>query len=153
MPWAGFFDRVGVVRFRVVNACVWASAAVNGGIGAWIIARWGIDGIAPFATAVTFIALSRVGEGLGRGGGAIAWNLGHLHFAESDKAEIYMGTHVFLTGLRGMVAPFLGTWLYMRFGSAAFVVAFALAMAGLSVFVSLARSESGRKSRGVASSG
>lgn len=141
MPWARFFDRVGTVRFRVVNACVWASAAVNGGIGAWIIATWGIDTTAPFVAAVTFVALSRMGEGLGKGGGAIAWNLGHLHFAESAKADVYMGTHVFLTGLRGMAAPFLGTLLYMVWGAAAFVVAFALAMAGLAVFVSLARHE------------
>ncbi len=141
IPWANLFDRVGVVRFRVLNACVWTSATVTGGIGAWIIATWGIDSVAPFAVAVTFVALSRIGEGLGRGGGAIAWNLGHLHFAEPAKAEVYMGTHVFLTGLRGMAAPFLGTYLYIHHGLAAFVVALILAIGSVWVFVNLARRE------------
>jgi len=141
MPWARLFDRVGVVRFRVLNACVWASATVTGGIGAWIIAARGIDAITPFAMAVAFIALSRMGQGLGMGGGAIAWNIGHLHFAEPAQAEIYMGTHVFLAGTRGMFAPFLGTFLYTYYGPVAFAVAFLLAAMGAAVFVSLAREE------------
>jgi hypothetical protein len=141
MPWAELFDRGGVVRFRVVNAWVWTAVTVAGGIGATIIARWGVDEILPFTLAVTFVALARVASGLGEGGGAIAWNIGHLHFAAPEKAEVYMGAHVFLTGLRGMFAPFLGTFLYTSCGPIAFAVAFAFSTAGSIIFWHLARAE------------
>lgn len=140
MPWAGLFDRVGVVRFRIVNACAWTGASLFGGLGAAVIYYFDIfESLAAFITAVIFVGISRLCEGLGKGGGAIAWNIGHLHFAGSANAEIYMGTHVFLTGIRGLIAPFFGTLLYMHYGPLAFVVATSLALAGVFTFASLAR--------------
>lgn len=143
LPWAGLFDRVGVVRFRVLNACAWSGAALFGGLAALMIhvVPGYLDSAVAFTLIVSFVALSRLCEGLGKGGGAIAWNIGHLHFADSAKAEIYMGTHVFLTGLRGMIVPFFGTFLYLRYGPLAFAVALILAIAGLLTFASLARRE------------
>jgi MFS family permease len=141
MPWAEMFDRGGVVRFRVINAWVWTAATVAGGVAAAVISGWGMDALAPFVLAVTFVALSRVAMGLGEGGGAIAWNIGHLHFAAPEKAEVYMGAHVFLTGLRGTFAPFLGTYLYTRSGPVSFIVAFVLSAAGSVIFWFLARAE------------
>jgi hypothetical protein len=140
MLWAGLFDRVGVVRFRVLNAAAWCGAALFGGLAAMVIfLHPDLDSMTAFSLAVTFVALSRLFEGLGKGGGAIAWNLGHLHFADSDKAEIYMGTHVFLTGLRGLTMPFLGTLLYMNYGPVAFLVALLLGLGGLWTFTALDR--------------
>ena len=49
-----------------------------------------------------------------------------------------MGIHVSLTGLRGMIAPFVGLLLYEWIGSGVFVVAFAFAVAGLRIFRQLA---------------
>ncbi len=143
LPWAALFDRVGVVRFRVLNAAAWTGASFFGGIAATVLHFNPdfLESVPAFAAAVSCIALARVCEGLGQGGGAIAWNIGHLHFAESDKAEIYMGTHVFLTGLRGLVAPFVGTFLYTNYGPLAFVVATLLALSGLVMFAVLARSQ------------
>jgi hypothetical protein len=140
--WANLFDRVGVVRFRVVNACIWVSGALAGGVAAVIIYYSNYqDSLSLFTTAVAFVALSRIAHGLGMGGGAIAWTLGHLHFAEPAKAEIYMGTHVFLTGIRGVIAPFLGTFLYLGWGPLAFVVATAIGTAGICTFALLAKDE------------
>jgi len=142
MSWAGLFDRVGVVRFRVLNAGIWSTMILCGGIGAALIAYAGIEASMPmFVLAITFIAISRSFQGLGKGGGAIAWNLGHLHFAEPARAEMYMGTHVFLTGIRGITAPLLGTWLYIAYGPVAFAVALACALLGLSQFAALARKQ------------
>ena len=92
------------------------------------------------------IAVSRACEGLGKGGGAIAWNLGHLHFAKTERADVYMGTHVFLTGLRGLTAPFFGTWLYIQTGAFAFAVAVGLAVIGMLVFRRLAKVQGERAS-------
>ncbi len=142
MSWAGLFDRRGVVRFRVLNAATWALASVFGGLAALMLLVPGaMDSVALFATAVTMVALSRLFEGLGRGGGAIGWNLGHLHFAEPSRAEIYMGAHVFLTGLRGLTAPFIGTLVYQFAGPLVFLFSAALGFAGMMTFRSLLKGD------------
>lgn len=140
-PWAGLFDRVGVVRFRIINASAWAGLSVFGGLGATVICYMPdfLDALPVFVTAVSLIALARLCEGVGKGGGAIAWNIGHLHFAKSVEAEAYMGVHVFLTGIRGLIMPFVGTFLYLRYGPLAFVVSTALSLAGILTFAALAR--------------
>ena len=48
--------------------------------------------------------------------GNLAWNLGHNDFTTADKAATYMGVHVMLTGIRGSIAPFVGSWLYQMPG-------------------------------------
>lgn len=148
LPWAHHFDRRGVVRFRVTNAKAWTSAAAFAGVGAFLFHTTNATTTAGFAAVVIFIGLSRACDGLGRGGGAIAWNLGHLHFAKTERADVYMGTHVFLTGLRGLTAPFFGTWLYSMTGAFAFAVAVAFGTSGLLVFRRLAKTERKRESRG-----
>ena len=52
-------------------------------------------------------------QGVARGGGSLAWQLGHNDFAEPDQLSAYMGIHVTLTGVRGAMAPFLGIFLYL----------------------------------------
>lgn len=142
MSWAGLFDRHGVVRFRVLNALAWMLASVFGGLASVVmLAPGALDTIMLFSTALTLVALSRFCEGVGRGGGAIGWNLGHLHFAAPEKAEIYMGAHVFLTGIRGLTAPFIGTYLYSLYGPLVFLISSALGLLGLLTFRSLARSQ------------
>jgi hypothetical protein len=59
------------------------------------------------------IALARIVMGAARSGGGLAWNIGHNDFAPSDRAGVYMGVHVTLTGIRGAFAPFLGMALYL----------------------------------------
>jgi len=141
VPWAGMFDRVGVVRFRVINAWAWAGLSIFGGLGAALIYHVPdfLDSVPMFVAVVSLISLARLCEGLGKGGGAIAWNIGHLHFAKSADAETYMGMHVFFTGIRGLIMPFVGTSLYLYYGPLAFIVATALAMSGILTFASLAR--------------
>ena len=79
LPWAGMFDRVGAVRFRVTNAMLWTSGGLTGGFAACVIAYTDYQHSAwYFGLAVVFVALSRTGHGLGMGGGAIAWNIGPL---------------------------------------------------------------------------
>ena len=50
--------------------------------------------------------------GVGRGGGALAWNLGHNDFASEERSVDYMSVHVTLTGIRGLIAPLAGVGLY-----------------------------------------
>ncbi len=140
--WARLYDRVGVLRFRVANSSCWAASTLLCGVGA-MLAAW--HGSYDTAALLTYLA-GRVADGLAQSGGSIAWNIGHLHFTEDERAELYMGIHVSLTGLRGLIAPFAGLLLYEWIGSGVFVVAFAFAIAGLHIFKQLA-GEDARASR------
>ena len=44
--------------------------------------------------------------------GQLNWRLGHMEFAEPQKDSLYMGAHLSLTGLRGIIGPFVGIYLY-----------------------------------------
>ena len=40
-----------------------------------------------------------------------------MEFAPKDQDALYMGTHVSLTGIRGIIAPFCGIALYQVMGA------------------------------------
>ncbi len=133
--WAVYFDRVGVIRFRQTHSLVWifsfvGTAAALGTAAVSSHAHW---------PALLILLASRALCGAGRGGGRIAWNLGHLHFAGPHDAELYMGIHQALTGLRGITMPFVGLLLYQWIGWGAFAVAAGLAVLGEIQFRRLAR--------------
>jgi MFS family permease len=138
--WARLFDRVGVLRFRVVNSACWCGSLLFCGLGAFF-AMLHQHGAAVLAAAMIAYYVGRAADGLAQSGGAIAWYIGHLHFAEDDKAELYMGIHVSLTGLRGLLAPLLGTLLYTVIDCGVFAVAFVISALGMMIFARLAREE------------
>jgi hypothetical protein len=98
--WALYLDRVHVSAFRAAHSwsfslsqlLLWAGAATQ---------------------SLVAVLIARMVLGAARGGGALAWNLGHNDFAPPDRVGLYMGVHVTLTGLRGAVAPFVGMALYI----------------------------------------
>jgi hypothetical protein len=140
--WARLFDRVGVLRFRVVNSACWCGSLLLCGVGAFFALAYEHSGTLSLLTAATIAYIvGRAVDGLAQSGGSIAWYIGHLHFAEGDKAELYMGIHVSLTGLRGLLAPFVGTLLYTLSGWLPFAVGFGISALGMLIFARLAREE------------
>lgn len=100
MPiWARYFDRVHVAEFRSKQAWFWVAGQASNWLGAAL-------------GSLPIIAVARVVQGLMRGGGMLAWNLGHNDFANRKMVAVYMGIHVTLTGIRGAIAPFVGMALY-----------------------------------------
>ena len=97
--WARLLDRMHVVRFRMFHS--WFFVAANALIG-----------LAMITDNEPILFLSRTILGVAFGGGMLAWSLGHHDFATRELASIYMGIHATLTGVRGFIAPFLGTLLY-----------------------------------------
>jgi hypothetical protein len=87
--WAVYVDRVHVAEFRARHSWLWA-----------------------ISQAVAWVAAGRILLGIARGGGTLAWNIGHNDFAKPERAGAYMGVHATLTGVRGAFAPFLGAALY-----------------------------------------
>ncbi len=100
MPlWARLLDRVHVVRYRSIHTWIFAAVMV-----AYLVAL--------LTDASWLLVVGSVLLGVAWGGGMLAWNLGHMDFAPPGKAEQYMGVHVTLTGVRGLIAPFLAVGVY-----------------------------------------
>jgi len=143
--WGALFDRVGVLRMRVVNVMCWVGSLVFGCAAAIVIVYGERIGSSFLPIAVGLLGLRAIGFGLCMGGGALAWTLGHLHFAKPGDADIYMGIHVSLTGVRGLTAPLLGVWLWNTIGWSVWVIAIVLTLLSEAVFVLLVRLESADK--------
>lgn len=136
--WSRFFDRVGVLRFRVSNSLVWSSSYVGLIVA---LALLELGSAQCYLAAIVFLIVARILNGLARSGGDLAWNIGHLHFAGEHQTELYMGIHLGLTGLRGATMPVLG-WLanhYLHWGS--FVISLSLALSSFVLFRRMALAE------------
>lgn len=140
--WGRLFDSLGVLRFRVVNVYCWGSGLVFGLAGTIVILNGDYVGPMYFPIAMGLFALRSLANGLGMAGGALAWNLGHLDFAQPEEAEIYMGIHVSLTGLRGLLAPLIGMWVWQFTDLGIWIIGLACAVGSLITFRALAIAES-----------
>jgi len=100
MPiWAKYLDRVHISRFRIRQGWFWIAAQACNWLGV-------------MASSLMILAAARSIIGIVRGGGMLAWQLGHNDFADRRMVTIYMGIHVTLTGVRGAIAPFLAMILF-----------------------------------------
>ena len=138
--WAPYFDRVGVLRFRVVNCAVWVAAYACITASMLII---GTNAATHFGIVIAILVLARILKGIGHGGGIIAWSIGHLHFARRNQVDLYMSIHVGFTGLRALSMPFLGLLANHLLGNASFAIAIAIAFAALLLYRRLARQDPG----------
>ena len=89
-------------------------------------------------------------RGIAFGGGVLAWNLGHQDYAPIEQSGRYMGLHVTLTGIRGLLAPALGIALYTYLrsndgpaGPTVFFVGAGLSAVGGIGFIFLSKARSG----------
>ena len=98
--WAGWVDRMHAAEFRAKHSWLWVFSQ-------------GVMGLGTLVGSVYWVAFARIVFGIARGGGNLAWSLGHKDFAHPERAGLYMGVHATLTGLRGVFAPFLGMLLYL----------------------------------------
>lgn len=114
------FDRLGVVRHRVL-----ASVLIGGGFVVWAFTR-----------DVWMGVLAGVLIGLGRAGGGVVWTIGSLYFARKGDEGLYSGVHTSLTGLRGIIAPLGGLWLFETWFTGQYRAYF-LVMAGMMFFSAL----------------
>ncbi|MEM1183852.1 MAG: MFS transporter [Planctomycetota bacterium] len=103
--WAKLFDKVHIVKFRAIHSWVFVV-----GLTVLLIAVH----TETFWLLFVFSAL----KGIAFGGGVLGWTLGHLDFAPPEKVNQYMGVHVTLTGVRGLLAATLGVQVYEWLGGA-----------------------------------
>lgn len=131
--WARLLDRVHVIQFRRIHS--W-----------FFVVSCSVSTCAVYTHTSWLLIVAAVVQGLAFGGGALAWTLGHLDFAPAHRASAYMGVHVTLTGVRGLIAPFLSVGAYEllrpHFTHAsvfAYVMCLALCLCGAVGFQLLAR--------------
>ena len=122
--WARLLSKYHVVHFRAIHAWIFTTASLFM-LGAALVDMPALLWIASIFRGAAFA------------GGAIAWNIGHLDFATESRTNEYMGVHVTLEGVRGLIGPIVGLGSYKLFetlapgtGAWAFGVAFLLNAAG-----------------------
>ena len=77
--------------------------------------------------------------GTGVGGGTLVWTLWVTKVAPKGSESTYMSLHLFLTGMRGLPAPFLGYWILTNLGPSAVSWGSAILITlGCLVFIKLA---------------
>ena len=93
--WGRLFDKISIVSYRSLTNVVMASGFLT---FFFINEFWGL-------VVGSFV------WGVGRAGGQVAWTIGILEFAGGHLSAVYLRVHTFLTGIRGIFAPFFGSWL------------------------------------------
>ncbi len=136
--WSRLLDRVHILQFRAIHSWAFVASTATVLIAALTMQPW-----------LLFLGASL--KGLAFGGGVLAWNLGHHDFAPVEKASQYMGVHVTLTGIRGLLAPIIGVTVYETFewlkpgaGAGVFAICLALTVIGAVWFVLMRRTLTGR---------
>lgn len=97
--WAKLLDGVHIVRFRAFHSWLFV---IN-----FVLLMFAVG----FEIRGLLYACVTI-KGVTMAGGVLAWQLGHHDFAPASRASEYMGVHVTLTGVRGIVGPVLAVGLY-----------------------------------------
>jgi MFS family permease len=109
--WGRLLDRQNPLVVRLWLNCIWL-------ISPLLLAH---------AHGFLEVAVARAAQGLILGGVLLVWRLGVNYYAHCDEVAVYMGVHQALTGLRGVIAPYLGIALGQAIGyRVTFLVAFIL---------------------------
>ena len=117
--WARWFDRVNFFLLRLIlNGCfAVATLLIFTTHNLWVI------------------GLGFAAQGFAFAGGNIAWSLWVTKVAPEEHVAEYMSVHTFTTGVRGVIAPYLGFWLITVTSPAYIAVGAATLMGVASLFI------------------
>ena len=129
--WARLFDRGHVIEYRSRQCWALVAAIVLLTLGVLLRQQW-------------LLWPGAILTGISYAGASLGWNLGHNDFAPTGRAQHYMGVHVTLTGVRGLIAPPLGMlcyevleWQHTGMGALAMLLPLGLVVAGAIGFVKM----------------
>ena len=98
--WGVVFDRLNFFFVRVLINVLFIAGVLFYYVG---------DGVWALCVGIGF-------HGIARAGGNVAWSLWVTKFAKGEHVAEYMSVHTFLTGSRGIVAPFVAFPLVQGMG-------------------------------------
>jgi len=102
--WGKILDRHGIVHCRLIISFLMIAY-----LGSYLFGV--VSGVA------WFIYLGSILQGLANSGGQLTWLLASSHFAPRiEDVPLYNGIHFVLNGIRGLVAPWLGSILLVTAG-------------------------------------
>jgi hypothetical protein len=94
------------------------------------------------------------------GGSVINWLTGCMYFARTEHVSLYNAVHVALTGVRGLIGPAVGLWLFVGqetigewqitgqdMGPRVFLVSVVLSVIGLAVMLAMHATDSGPRAQ------
>lgn len=90
-PWGLIYDRVGLFKVRAILNVIFALGILTFYLG---------EGVVAWSLGMAF-------WGIANAGGNVTWGLWVTKLAPKHAVAEYMSVHSFLTGLRGLVAPYL----------------------------------------------
>jgi len=97
MPfWGRLLQRFNPMQARAFFNMVWAAGYIL---------------IALSGSQVGWVFLAKLITGTAQGATTLLWTLQQMYFARREDVPKYMGVHCTLTGVRGLVAPFVGVLL------------------------------------------
>jgi MFS family permease len=99
--WSRFMDGMSPMFARGLISCLQAMGFVGYAVGGMTGQLW------PIVVGTTLLGISN-------GGGMINWLTGSMYFAPPDKISLYNGIHATLTGVRGLIGPTLGLFLFAK---------------------------------------
>ncbi|MBL7995454.1 MFS transporter [bacterium] len=95
-----------------------------------------------FATDLKLIYIASVLQGVSMSGAQLSWQLCVMEFAPKNQVGIYMGIHTMLTGVRGIIAPFVGAYLIGAAGIGnTFLVGFVLMLISTVMMIRFAKNK------------
>jgi MFS family permease len=98
MPFGWAFDKLSFFAMRIVVNGVFALSIVSFFLG----------------KSMNGLVLGAILFGLAVAGGDVLWHLWTVKFAPPGRVADYMALHTFFTGIRGVLAPFVGFYLIER---------------------------------------
>lgn len=102
--WGRVFDRIGILRCRLLSSVIMAAY-----LACYFL---GIVSISPL-----WIYLGSILQGVANAGGQLTWYLASSHFAPRvEDVPIYNSIHFTLNGVRGLIFPYVGTLLLLWTG-------------------------------------
>lgn len=140
--WGRLLDRITPMTGRAVFNGLQCVAYGLHAFGGWTAQVW------PFL-------LGSIIHAIGNGGGTINWLTGSMYFASQENVSLYNSIHVCLTGLRGLLAPIFGVWVYgstlgfgsvripgLGLGAGVFAISAVLSLLGVVFMLWMARQDS-----------
>ena len=97
--WARLLDRLHIFSYRAIQCWYFVGSSA-------------LFALALILGSTALLWLASIILGSAYAGGNLGWNLGHDDFSSDGTAAHYMAIHVTLTGLRGMIVPFVGVGFY-----------------------------------------
>ncbi|MDA3838790.1 MAG: hypothetical protein PF574_07400 [Candidatus Delongbacteria bacterium] len=75
-----------------------------------------ISSFTPVNVAIILVFVAYFIYSFGMAGVNITWNISSIFFAGKEDSSMYQSIHVSATGIRGLLAPLLGLFIYRSFG-------------------------------------